>query len=70
MKMEIILKHNFIPSVLMLGGAIVGFHYNSFKSGSCPVMVAKGESQTGKSTTIRIAMSLFGEFTFLQICHK
>ena len=53
------MKHNFLASLLMLGGMIVGFHYNSFKS-DCPIMVAQGESQTGKSTVLKIAMSLMG----------
>ena len=55
------MQHNFLPSVLMLGGLVVSFHYNSFSSGTCPIMVAEGEAQVGKSTLISIAMSLIGE---------
>ena len=59
--MELIMQHNFHASILMLGGKIVGFHYNSLNEG-CPIMVAEGESQTGKSTDMRIALSLAGMF--------
>ena len=43
-----------------------GFHHNSFKNGNFPVMIAEGKLQTRKSTTIRIAMSLYGEFNFFE----
>lgn len=65
--MEIVMQHNFFPSLLMLGGAIACFHYNSFTSVDCPIIVAEGESQTGKSTTIKIAMSLFGMGSSLRV---
>ena len=54
------MQHNFSACLLMLGGMVSSFHYHSMKSGKCPVMIAEGESQTGKSTTIRVAMSLIG----------
>ena len=56
------MQHNFLPFLLMLGGMTVGFHYFSLQSGICPIMVAMGESQTGKSTMIRLLMSMIGEF--------
>ena len=43
----------------------MAFHYSTIKEifGGCPITVVVGESETGKSTTIRAALSLFG-------CHK
>ena len=61
----IILKHNFVPGLIVVSGVIMAFHYSTIKEifGGCPITVAIGESETGKSTTIRAALSLFG-------CHK
>lgn len=61
-KMEIIMQHNFVPFLIMMGGMTVGFHYFSLHSGICPIMVAMGESQTGKSTMMKLLMSMIGEF--------
>ena len=43
----------------------MAFHYSTIKEifGGCPITVAIGESKTGKSTTIRAALSYFS-------CHK
>ena len=54
------MRYNFCSCLLMLGGMVTSFHYHTKKSGSCPIMIAEGESQTGKSTTIRVALSLIG----------
>ena len=64
---ENMLQHNFMPLLLILGGMIAGFRYYSLKSGSCPIIVAKGESQTRKSTTVRIAMNLIGKYIVLVV---
>lgn len=63
--LEIILKHNFVPGLIVVSGAIMAFHFSTIKEmfGGCPITVAIGESETGKSTTIRAALSLFG-------CHQ
>ena len=63
--LEIILKHNFLPGLIVVSGAIMAFHFSTIKEmfGGCPITVAIGESETGKSTTIRAALSLFG-------CHQ
>lgn len=48
------MKHNFMSSVLVLSGGFMSLHYialNELFSG-CPVVVATGEPETGKSTTI------------------
>ena len=60
-QMEIIMQHNFLPFLLMLGGMIVGFHYFFLQSGVCPIMVAKGDSETGKSTMMKLLMSMIGK---------
>lgn len=63
--LEIILKHNFLPGLIVVSGVIMAFHFSTIKEmfGGCPITVAIGESETGKSTTIRAALSLFG-------CHQ
>lgn len=61
-KMEIIMQHNFVPFLIMLGGMTVGFHYFSLHSSICPIMVAMGESQMEKSTMMKLLMSMIGEF--------
>ena len=60
-QMEIIMQHNFLPLLLVLGGMIVGFHCFSLQSGVCPIMVAKGDSETGKSTMMKLLMSMIGK---------
>ena len=55
------MQHNFLPSVLMLGGAIMSFHYNSISSATCPIMLLEGDSHDAKTTLLNIAMSLVGE---------
>ena len=63
--LEIILKHNFLPGLIVMSGVIMAFHFSTVKEmfGGCPITVAIGQSETGKSTTIRAALSLFG-------CHQ
>lgn len=59
---ENISKHNFIPTIMMIAGTLVSFHYETIVDtyGGCPITVAIGESETGKSTAIRAGLSLFG----------
>ena len=52
-KMEIIMQHNFVPFLIMMGGMTVGFHYFSILSGIYSIMVAMGESQMEKFTMIK-----------------
>lgn len=63
--LEIILKHNFLPGLIVVSGVIIAFHFSTVKEmfGGCPITVAIGESETGKSTMIKAALSLFG-------CHQ
>lgn len=58
-----IMRHNFIASILMIGGAVMSLHYRTIlesTSYGCPTIIAQGPCQTGKSTSIAIALSLFG----------
>ena len=47
-------KHNLIPTLLMIAGGIQAFHYHTIINvyGCCPIPVAIGESETGKSTAV------------------
>lgn len=60
--MEVCMKHNFIPALFVIAGALMSFHYIYVVHlwGGCSMVIAKGESETGKSTAIRAALSLFG----------
>ena len=60
--LKIISKHNVVPALFVVAGAMIAFHYSTIKDmfGGCPMVVAIGESETGKSTAIRAALSLFG----------
>ena len=59
---EIISQHNFIPSLIVIGGIILAFHYETVVElyGGCPITVAVGEPETGKSTAIRAGLALGG----------
>ncbi len=55
-------KHNFIPSLIIIGSAIQCFHYEVVVEffGHCPIAVACGDAETGKSTALEAGMSLYG----------
>ena len=56
------LNHNFLPGLLVVSGALMSFHYCTVIQlyGGCAVTVATSESRTGKSTSIKAALALFG----------
>lgn len=60
--LEIICKHNFLPTLTVIAGVVMTFHYATIKDvfGGCPITVAMGDSETGKSTALKAALSLFG----------
>ena len=60
--LEVICKHNFLPALTMVAGVIMTFHYTTIKDmfGGCPISVAVDDSETGKSTALKAALSLFG----------
>ena len=59
------LNHNFLPGLLVVAGALMSFHYREVidRHGGCAITVASGASGTGKSTSIKAALSLFGRST-------
>ena len=64
--MKVALKQNFISSLLLLGGYLMSLHYSTFNStraSRCPIVVAIGVSETGKSTSINAALAICGERT-------
>ena len=60
--MEMCMKHNIIQALFVIAGALMSFHYIYVVRswGGCSMVIAKGESETGKSTAIHTALSLFG----------
>ena len=60
--LRVIMHHNFFPAILMAGGALMSLHYSAVvQGGGCPIVIAHGLAETGKSTAIRVGLSLFGE---------
>ena len=59
------LNHNFLPALLIVAGAVMSFHYRVVvtKYQGCAVTVASGDSGTGKTTSIKAALSLLGIHT-------
>ena len=55
-------KHNLIPTLIMVAGAVQCFHFESVveQFGHCPIPVACGEPETGKSNALQAGLSLFG----------
>lgn len=63
MLLRTIMKHNFHSSLLVLAGTLMTLHYRTMQSfEGCPVVVALGEAETGKSTSVLTAMSMLGKF--------
>ena len=63
--LKAIMKHNFIPSLLVVAGGIVALHYSSIiQLSGCPTIVAFGPSQTGKTTAIRVALAISGKYVY------
>ena len=56
--LETICKHNFYTAIVMTAGAMMAFHYSTIKDlyGGCPIVVAMGPSETGKSTAVRASL--------------
>ena len=63
--MQTILRHNYIPGLLTLGAGVMALHYAQLqqKRGHCHVPILWGNSQTGKTTALQCALSLYG-------CHR
>ena len=57
------MKHNFLSSVLVVSGGIMALHYENIREifGGCPVVVATGNPETGKSTSMKAVAALYGQ---------
>lgn len=57
------MKHKFVSSMLVLSGGIMALHYEKIREvfGGCPVIVAIGKPETGKSTTMKAVAALYGQ---------
>ena len=60
--LENVMGHNFYPSLLVVSGVVLCFHYSSLAGGNCgcPVIVASGQPETGKTKSIKTALSMIG----------
>ena len=60
--LKVCMKHNFVPSLLVIAGGILSFHYQQIVQcyGGCPLTFLTGESGTGKSTAIGAFLSMIG----------
>ncbi len=65
--MKVVLKHNYLAGLLMVSGSIMAMHYSKIVEvlSGCPIVVAVGPSETGKSTSIKAALAFSGDFPFL-----
>ena len=59
LRLKVCMKQNFESSLIIIGAAIMTFHYDT-KYGGCPIPLAVGPSEAGKTTAILTALSLFG----------
>lgn len=61
-QLKVVMKHNFISALLVLAGSVMALHYKSIirLNSGCPMVIAAGESETGKSTAIKVAVALTG----------
>ena len=55
-------KHNALSALLTVSGVLMAFHYITIVSlwGGCPISVAFGPSETGKSTAIKLGLAMVG----------
>ncbi|XP_064393840.1 uncharacterized protein LOC135341260 [Halichondria panicea] len=60
--LQIATKHNYPRALLVLGGTIMSCHYTHIaaKYGGFPIVLAVGPTETGKSTALKAALSIFG----------
>ena len=67
--LKITMQHNFYASLLMMAGCIMSLHYKSIvnRFNGCPSIVAEGPSETGKSTALKVALTLTGESAWLYV---
>ncbi len=61
--MKVVLKHNYLAGLLTVSGGIMALHYSKIIEvlSGCPIVVAVGPSETGKSTSIKAALAFSGK---------
>ncbi|XP_065913247.1 uncharacterized protein [Dysidea avara] len=61
--MKGVFKHNFVAGVFSIAAGIMAMHYDTVLelNGSCLIPFLFGETETGKSTAIQCALSIFGQ---------
>ena len=57
-----ITKHNFFPSLLLIGGCAMALHYTTIKDklGFCPIPIGFGNPGTGKTTALKCGLAMMG----------
>ena len=60
--LRVCMKHNFDSSVVLIGATVMACHYQHIaaKYNGCPIPLAVGPAEAGKTTSILTALSLFG----------
>ena len=60
--MRLSMKHNYISALLVLAGGVMALHYSTITTlfAGCPVVVALGPAETGKTTALKAALSITG----------
>lgn len=61
-QLKAVLKHNFMPCVLVMASAVLAMHYESMikKLHFCPIAIAFGDPGTGKTTALQASMAILG----------
>lgn len=61
--LKVALKHNFFSALTIMAGGILALNYTTVtrQYSGCPVVIALGPSETGKSTVIKAALSITGK---------
>ena len=53
------MKHNLYSALLVLAGRLMTFHYSTMQTfNGCPIVIPLGEAETGKSTTVLVAIGI------------
>lgn len=62
--LNVVMQHNFLPSLLVLGASAMALHYNTIIEAymHCPIPLVCGPPGTGKSTALRCGLSLLGAY--------
>ena len=60
--MRVSLKHNFISALFVVAGGVMSLHYSTLTTifAGCPIVVALGPAETGKTTAIKAALAITG----------